>query len=135
MSIYSNIRTAIETRLYDTTNIPVVAWENVDYSPTTGTPFIKFQFQPTSRRPAVRGTNPQMRYQGIVTLLVHRPENEGPTDTEILVDDLVSRFDATTDISYSSVIVSVDYAERLNSYMSKPWYVTPIRIGWYSYDS
>jgi hypothetical protein len=133
MSIYSDIRTALETRLYNTSNIPVVAWENVDYSPTTGTPFIKFQFQPTSRRPAVRGTNPQMRYQGLVTLLVHQPENEGPINTEELVDDLVSRFDATTDISYNGIFVRIEYTERQNSYLSKPWYVTPIRIAWYSY--
>jgi hypothetical protein len=75
-----------------------------------------------------------MRYQGIVTLLVHQPENQGPGATEDLVDTLVDRFDATKDISYGSVTVSLDYAERERSYINSPWYITPIRIGWYRYD-
>jgi len=133
MPVYENIRAALETRLYDMTGIPVVAWENLDYNPSTDTPFIKFQFQPTSRRPAVRGLNPQNLYQGLVTLLVHRPENEGPIDTEQLVDDLLDEFDATTDISYNSIFVRIEYTQRESSYLSKPWYVTPIRIAWYCY--
>lgn len=135
MSVYTDIRKTLEVYLSNTSSIPVVAWENVSFSPDTNTPFIKFQFQPTSRRPAHLGLNPQMRYQGIVTLLVHQPENQGPGDTEDLVDTLIDRFDATKDISYGGVIVSLEYAERERSYVNSPWYITPIRIGWYRYDS
>ena len=133
-SVYKEIRQAFEARLAATSSIPVIAWENVDYKPTTDTPFIKFMFQPTSRRPAVRGTNPQHRYQGICTLLVHYPENEGPGASQDTVDALIDRFESTTDMTVSGVSVTVDYAEQNSPYTSQPWFITPITIGWYSYN-
>jgi len=137
-SIYTDIRAALETRLGDTASIPDIAWENVSYSPTTGSPFIKPMFSPTSRRPAVRFTNPQKHYLGIFTLLCHYPENQGPGASQRVVDTLVERFDATTDVSYTNadsetIILSLEYAEQKNPYSNPPWFVTPIIIGWQLY--
>ena len=59
-SIHDDIRAALEIKLAATSNIPTqIAYENVSFEPTTGTSYIKTNFIPTSRRPAVRGLNPQ----------------------------------------------------------------------------
>jgi len=139
MSIYTEIRQALESHLNTTTNLPAIAWENVHYEPDTGTPFISARFQPTSRRPAVRGLNPQHRVQGIFTLLCHYPENQGPGASQTLVDRLIERFDSTTDISYTNsdletINVCLDYTEQQPSYNTPPWYVTPIIVAWYTYN-
>lgn len=133
-SINNDIRIALEKRLNDTVGIPVIAWPNVNYSPTTGTPFLKPMYQPTSRRPAVLGTAPQKRYQGLFTILCYHPENEGPAACHSTADTLIERFDATTDLTYNGTTVSIEYAEQQSSYSSPPWYVTPVTIAWYIYN-
>lgn len=133
--IYKKIRAALEKHLADTPSIlPDVAWENVDYTPTTGTPFLKVQFQPTSRRPSVLGLTPEHRYQGIMTILCYQPEGSGPGSSQDLTDQLLARFNSTTDISWDGIIVSVEYSQQESSYINSPWYVTPITVAWYIYN-
>ena len=133
--IYKKIRAALEKHLADSPlDLPDIAWENVEYSPTTGTPFIKVQFQPTSRRPSVMGLLPEHRYQGIMTILCYQPGGSGPGNSQDLTDSLLSHFNSTTDISWDGIIVSVDYSQQESSYINSPWYVTPITVAWYIYD-
>lgn len=137
-SIYDDIRAALETKLSTTAGLPSIAYENVPFNPTTGTPFLKTQFIPTLRRPAVRGLNPQQRYQGVFSVTVYTPEGNGPGSAEGYVNTIVDAFEATTDISYTNpstetIVVSIDYAERQLALMDSPWFYVPIDIGWYIY--
>jgi len=140
MSIYTDIRAALESHLDGTSSIPAIAWENVDYKPTTDTPFIRFQFMPTLRRTRSIGSPVSQRYQGIVRLMIHYPENEGPGASQATADALVNRFEVTSDISYTNpdletINVTIDYAQQESSYTMEPWFVTPITVGWYIYAS
>ena len=135
--INSKIRSALETHLSNTPDLPDIAYENVPYSPTTGQSFIRVSYMPTLRRPSVLGINPQQEYRGIFSLNVYSPEGAGPGDCESLVTKLIERFEATTDITYNDGsedhIVSIDYAERENALVDAPWFLIPVNIGWYIY--
>lgn len=133
MTIINDIRACLDTHLSGTVGIPTIARQNVPFEPTTGTSFVKANLIPTSRRPAVRGLNPQQRYDGIYSLLICTPEGLGPGAGYDIADLLLARFDATTDISYNNYIVSIDYAEVRTSYLDSPFYCTPITVGWYIY--
>jgi len=103
MTIINDIRACLDTHLSGTVGIPAIARQNVPYEPTTGTSFIKVDLVPTSRRPAVRGLNPQQRYDGLYSILICTPEGMGPGAGYDLADLLLDRFNATTDISYTSL--------------------------------
>ena len=103
MTIINDIRACLDTHLSGTVGIPAIARQNVPYQPTTGTPFVKADLVPTSRRPAVRGLNPQQRYDGLYSILICTPEGMGPGAGYDLADLLLDRFNATTDISYTSL--------------------------------
>lgn len=133
-SIYDDIRAALETTLSSVTDLPSVGWENVQFSPTTGQPYVKPRLIPTRREPAVRGTNPQMFYQGIFRVECYVPEDVGPSAGDDLADKIIDAFEATTDVSYSGTIVSIRYAEREMAEMDGPFYMIPINIGWYIYS-
>lgn len=139
MSIYDDIRGAFEKKLSETSGLPTqIAWENVTFRPTTGTAYMAPRMLFTSRRPAVRGLNPQKRYLGVFQVLVYVPENQGPAAADDYVDTLISAFDATTDISFTNasaetIFVSVDYAERENGITVPNWYYVPVNIGFYIY--
>ena len=137
-SIQNDIRAALESKLAATSGLPVIAYENVAFEPTTGTSFLKVQYLPTVTRPAVRGLNPQLRYQGVFSVTVFAPEGKGPATADDYANKVIDAFAATTDISFTNgdaetIIVSIDYAERQQGMVDSPWYFVPINIGWYIY--
>src|SRR6056300_709089 len=130
-SIHNDIRAALETKLSNVSGLPSIAYENVSFSPTTGQSYIQCRYVPTLRRPAVRGLNPQQRYQGVFTVLVYVPEGNGPATADDLANKVIEDFEATTDISFTNssdetIIVSIDYAERQQGFVDSPWYYVPI---------
>lgn len=159
MTIINDIRACLDTHLSGTTGIPVIARQNVAFEPTTGTPYIKADLIPTSRRPAVRGLNPQQRYDGLYNILICTPENMGSGAGYDIADLLLDRFNSTTDIVYtnptdtilqesgdtillesgdnlllgSPTFVSIDYSEVRTSFLDSPFYCTPIVVAWYIY--
>ena len=159
-SIQNDIRAALESHLAGTSGLPSIAYENVAFEPTTGTSFLKVQYLPTVTRPAVRGLNPQLRYQGIFSVTVFAPEGKGPKEAGDYVNTVIDAFAATTSIYWSIpedrilleseaflllesggktlidgvINVSIDYAERQQGIIDSPWYFVPINIGWYIYN-
>lgn len=137
-SIHNDIRAALETHISNTANLPTIAYENVAFEPTTGTSFIRVMYLPTVTRPAVRGLNPQLRYQGVFAVTVFTPEGNGPSTADDYVNKVIEAFQATTDISFTNaqsetIKLSIDYAERQQGLIDSPWYYVPINIGWYIY--
>lgn len=132
-SIYDDIRAALEVKLSTVTDVPSIGWENAQFSPTTGQPYLKPRLIPTRREPAVRGTNPQMLYQGIFRVVCYVPEGAGPSAGDDLADKIIDAFEATTDVSQGSTIVSIRYAEREMAEIDGPFYMIPVNIGWYIY--
>ena len=134
MTIINDIRACLDTHLSGTVGIPTIARQNVPFEPTTGTSFVKADMIPTSRRPAVRGLNPQQRYDGLYSLLICTPEGLGPGAGYDIADLLLARFEATTDITNAGLTISVDYSEVRTSFLDSPFYCTPITVAWYCYD-
>jgi len=135
-SVYDDIRAALEYHLSTMADVPEISYENVSYDPPQGADWLKCQLIPTSRKPAVRGLNPQMRYQGLFTIFCYTPEGIGPSRADDLADKVVDHFEATTDVTHPSIpaiIISVDYAEREQGQNKQPYYYTVVNIGWYFY--
>ena len=133
MTIINDIRACLDNQLTNTSNIPVVAKENVAYVHQAGTPFIKAAMVPTSRRPATRGINPQQLYQGLYTLLICTPEAKGAGAGYDIADTLLASFEATKDITYNGLSITIDYSEVRGSFLDSPFYCTPINVAWYCY--
>ena len=128
------LRAAFEVKLNSVSGLPEVAWENITYSPTTGTSFVKPRLVPTVREPAVRGLNPQIYYQGIFRVDCFVPEGLGPAAADDLADKIIDAFEATTDVTNGSTIVSIRYAEREQGMPDGAFFMIPVNIGWYIYN-
>lgn len=133
-NIQREIRSILETQLAAVNDLPQIAYENVPYSPTTGTSYIEVNFVPTSRRPAVRGLNPQQRYEGIFIINCYAPEGKGPAAAETIAENVMTAFEATTSLTTNNITVSIDYSEVRQGYLDSPWFVVPVSIGWYAYN-
>ena len=138
-SIYRDIRAALETKLAAVSGIPAISHENVSFNRTNGTSYVETFFVPQSRRPAVRGLNPQQRYGGVFTVVCYAAEGNGPGAADEIADKVLNAFEATTDVSYTNsdtetILVSIDYAEREGGGLDTPFYYVPVNIGFYIYN-
>jgi len=134
MTIINDIRACLDSHLTGTSGIPTIARQNIPFEPTTGTSYVKADMVPTSRRAAVRGLNPQKRYDGIYSILVCTPEGLGSGAGYDIADLLLDRFNVATDISFNGLIISIDYSEVRTSFLDSPFYCTPVTIAWYVYN-
>jgi hypothetical protein len=134
MTIINDIRACLDSHLSGASGIPTIARQNVPFEPTTSTSYVKADMVPTSRRPAVRGLNPQQRYDGLYSLLICTPEGLGSGAGYDIADLLLARFNAATDISFGGLTISVDYSEVRTSFLDSPFYCTPVTVGWYVYN-
>jgi len=132
-NIHKEIRSILEVQLANISNVPQIAYENVPYVPTTRTSYIKVDYLPTSRRPAVRGLNPQQRYDGIFAINCYAPEGNGPSAAETIAENVMTAFEATSSFTTNNVTVSIDYAEADQALVDSPWFLVPVNIGWYAY--
>ena len=133
-NIQREIRSILETQLANVADTPEIAYENVSYNPTTGTSYIEVTYLPTSRRPSVRGLNPQQRYEGVFAVNCYAPEGKGPAEAETIAENVMGAFEATTSLTLNNVTVSIDYAEVKQGFLDSPWFVVPVNIGWYAYN-
>lgn len=162
MRIHSSIRAALESKLVTITDLPVVSWENRDFSPTTNTPYIKVKYIPLSQDPAHLGVLPQLRYEGIFRVDCLVPFGTGPFEGDDLAQDILDNFRATTDIFLDQLTealltedgafivtetgqkvlresvthVSIRYADREqgDKHEDGPFYKITVNIGWYCYN-
>jgi hypothetical protein len=135
MSVYNNIRAALEVKLSDIENIPSIQFENTSFNPTTGTPFLTASLFPTSRRPSEVGSNPFNRYQGLFSISVATPENNGPKQNQDICNLILAAYPAgTQELEFGEQLVRIEYTEQLGSFRDSPWFITPINVGWYAYD-
>lgn len=135
MSVYNNIRSALEVALSQVSNIPPIKYDNTQFSPTTGSPFVSCSVFPTSRRPSEVGSSPFNRYQGLFSISIYTPENKGPRQNQDICNSIISAFPAGThDLVFNEQIVRLEYVEQLGSFRDAPWFITPINVGWYAYD-
>jgi hypothetical protein len=135
MTAMNSIRTALENHLQTTPSppLPAIAWPNVPYTRVTGTPFIRVEFIPVLRRPVVVGPNPEQRHSGLFYLTVYTPEDRGAYDGMAVVDRLLTRFNGSSAITTSTVIVRLEYSAAKMPLHDAPFFAIPIEIGWYAY--
>jgi hypothetical protein len=132
--ISREIRAALETQLAQITDVPVIAYENVPYTPTTGTPYLQVTYLPVTRRPAVRGLSPQQRYDVLFSINCYAPEGNGPSAADTMAKNVLEAFEATTSITLNGVTVRINYAERQQGILDSPWFFVPVNISCYAYN-
>tara|TARA_R110000772_G_scaffold66101_1_gene147423 strand:+ start:299 stop:706 length:408 start_codon:yes stop_codon:yes gene_type:complete len=132
--ITREIRAILEGHLSTIVDVPQIAYESVSFAPTTGTSYLQVVYLPVTRRPAVRGLNPQQRYDSLLSINCYAPEGSGPSAADTLAKNVMEAFEATTSISQNNITVRIDYAERQQGILNSPWYFVPVNIACYAYN-
>lgn len=132
MPIVNDIRATLDAALAAATDLPAIAFENAPFEQNAGTPHLRTAFFLTSRRPAVRGPDPQNRYQGLYQITVAVPTDQGSGAALEYADLLLTEFDGSSDID-GTPTVSIEYSELGSPFYDDPFYCVPVQVAWYVY--
>ena len=114
-----------------------VAWPNIDYVPTIGTPYLTPRFLPNRSDYAAVGANSSKRHRGLFQVTVHGAINGGTADAAVA--DNIGAY-------YTGKIIAFETARvRIGSFDGSPglpyrtaairdgaWNLTPVTIPWWS---
>jgi len=138
MSVYGDVRAALESQVANIAGVPSAAnraWQNVQFTPTTGTSWIRMTFQPTRRRPQDVTADGLQRFDGLFLIDVFAPEGNGPADAEVLADATVDAFEAGTILSANGQTIMIEYAEVASApNQDSPWFQVPVTIKWKAFN-
>lgn len=130
---YSKIQSALNKHLSDWASVPEnVAYENTTITPPDSTLYLELEFSPDKPVYPTQGSS-QSRETGVFTITVAGLPGDGWGSVYATVDDLVSRFDRETIITYSDVTVKVKSSAPKPGRVENGRYKVPVQISYYGY--
>lgn len=130
---YAAIRSALTARLQTLSGLPSVAWENVPFTPTAGSMYLKPSFLPGEPVQAEIGTYGQNMHTGLYQISVFAPAGTGVASLNTLRDALCDHFKRGTELIYSGVTVRLIKAFPSPMMQETDWVHIPITVMWRAY--
>ena len=126
MGRLSDVNNALSTKLSLLAGLPSVAWENLLFTPTQGTEFLRPSLLPVSTEFA--GLNYQQKDSGIYVIEMFFPKQNGSGNMLTLADNIYDHFRADTFLTSGSTKVYIKEIERTPIRMDESWSVSTIDI-------
>lgn len=129
------IRQALETRL-NALGLPVgtVAWENVEFTPTSGTMFQKVSLMPSETVSLNKASTTELlREQGLLQVSVYGPLNKGMKDVYDRVELIRAQFPKGLTVTAGGVNVTISKRASVAPAMRDgEWIVVPVSIPYFA---
>lgn len=129
---YTAIRAALTARLQTLASLPPVAWENVAYTPTLGTTFLKPSLLPAEPFQAEIGAAGQNMHVGVYQVSIFAPAGTGMAH-QTLRDSICDLFKRGVTLTYGGVTVTCVKAYPGAMLQETDWIQIPIIVVWRSY--
>lgn len=130
-TVFSDIQAALETRLSTVPGLPDVAWENVHYKPTKGTPFVR----PTN----ISGDSPldtmdgSQQNNGIYQIDLYYPTSNGVGTLLTMLDTIYTSFKSSNELTVNTTVVLIKSVSRTRIDRDEAWATGSIEISYRSY--
>lgn len=133
--IFFSINAALNQKLqaYAVANSREVAYENIDYEPTTGTIYLRASVLPNITRRAEMGSNGKREHAGILMIEIMTPIDDPKATALGEADQVADYFVRGTTLTYSVVSVRTGSASIGAASRDGPWYIIPVFIKYSSY--
>jgi len=124
------VRTALETKLNAMTPKISLAWQNVPFTPVTGTPYAMVYLMPATPDNPTLGDG-YYREQGILQISLFYPLQAGPQTAEIRAELIRATFKRGTAMTSGTVKVIVNRTPEIGQGRvdGDRWHV-PVKVVW-----
>lgn len=125
---YATIRKLLEVQLNALSAGFATAWENVPYSPSTGTPWQRVTLLPGKTENPTMGDGFR-REVGVLEVLLHYPPNKGSQEATARAEAIRAGFPRGQTFTEGSVRVLIDQHPSIGHGMNDgSWFVLPVSI-------
>ena len=128
MTVFADIQSALNTRLNTLSGGYAVAWENIEYEPVQGTPYLRPTFLPAETFGATIGATGTDNQSGIYQIDVFVKAGQGHGAAVILADSIADHFKPVTELVYNGRLVRCMSVSILRGRSDNGWYQVPIEI-------
>tara|TARA_R110001632_G_scaffold129769_1_gene243840 strand:- start:312 stop:719 length:408 start_codon:yes stop_codon:yes gene_type:complete len=126
MSAFTDISAALDSRT-NSLSLPT-AWENLEFTPTTGVLFLRPTLMPAYTEQAGLGANGLDEHGGIYQIDIIAPSANGKGTATIKADVIADHFKRGTLLSYNGVNVRITKSSRGLGKRDEAFFVIPIFI-------
>jgi len=128
-----DLQSALNDRLYDEFPTLPVAWENVEYAPTVGTPYLRAYLLPAESEVITLGASPYIERRGIFQVDCVYPVGAGWSAAKTQAAAIVAAFPAGVSFVYNGLTVRVDRSwPGPGMPDANGWYKVPVSIRYHS---
>lgn len=129
----NDIRAALTDRLQQLPGLPEVAWENVSYKPTIGTPYLRPWLLPAEPHSAGLGDAAQNVERGVYQISLFYPVGKGTKDIYAMATDLRSHFKRGIKLNYNGQLLTITKSYPSPMQQDSDWLHLPMNIAFYAY--
>lgn len=133
MGVYTDIQAALDTKLAALAGVPDIAWENVSYTPTSGTSFIRPTNIPTDANRVVLATRIQ-RISGIYQIDIFTEAEKGAGACNTLVDSIFDHFNGVETLTSGTTVIAISNLARTTIGDMSDWFMCSITINYFVYN-
>tara|TARA_R110000868_G_scaffold402166_1_gene678280 strand:- start:341 stop:772 length:432 start_codon:yes stop_codon:yes gene_type:complete len=126
---------SVNLNTYAVANSVAVAWENAQYSPVTGTKYLRETLLPTETLQVELGTAGIDETLGIYQVDAFTPSasNLGKGEAIMLADGIADQFKRGSVLTYNGVNVRIRSVSRGTGAIDGSWFIIPVFIAFKSY--
>lgn len=135
MSLYQDIRGALQARLATVSGIPAIAYEALPFKPVRGTPFVACVVAPVSADQATLGDGHVVLHRGTFEVSVVYPSNKGTGDAEAMADAIKAEFRGGTVLTRNTTQVIIAGAKRSLALIEADWLRIPVSVAWHLHST
>lgn len=134
MSLYTDIRGALQVQLGAVSGIPTIHYETAPDKPTLGTPFVVCSVVPNASRRSTLGKSPNILHEGTFEVELFYPSGKGTASIETMADTIKASFTPDTSLSQGDASLNLRYSERGPILTDTDWIRLNTSISWYAYS-
>lgn len=131
-TVYDAIQAALDAKLatFATAQSLSVAWQNIEFDPVAGSPWVRPSMLPGEPYQAALGESGENRCVGVYQVSVFYPAGNGSGTARAMVDTLITAFKRGTRLTYGGYTVEIKKAYPNPPLQEMQWYHIPVTIQW-----
>lgn len=134
-TVFKDIQAALDTRLNSLSGSPSIAWENMPFTPTQGTLYLRPTFLPADSIPATLSASGTDEHMGIYQIDIFVEAGKGKGEAITQADAIADHFKPVTELTYNSKTVRCIKVARASAQTVDGWYQIPIEISYLAFTT
>lgn len=128
----SDLQSALNDRLNDEFPNMAIAWENVDFDPALGTPYLAAYLLPAESTVETLGSNPYIERKGIFQVTCVYPAGASYVPAKSKAAEIVAAFPAGLQFVFNGLTMTIDKSWPGPGFPKDGWYQVPVSIRYHS---